>query len=92
MSMRTKNLGLARWRRICKMVREIYPNIPKTKRGRDYIGYLIWNHTGYPNFFRTDDPLEEMRQSLIEYRDCVVDEYGIRFDDTATRKAFYGHE
>jgi|GEM_PF-5055011 len=45
----------------------------------DAIGHLIWAHTGYPDFWHTDNPGEEfkgqIRRSLADGK-CTIDNCG----------------
>ena len=56
------------WRHAMRIARQVFPDIPHTKKGRDFLGYAIWNETGWPHFW-TGDPATCLRRQLEEYRD-----------------------
>ena len=48
------------------IVREYFPDADEK-----FIEYVIWTYTGYPAFWRTDNPEAEMRQQLQEFKQEV---------------------
>lgn len=52
------------------------------KVSEDEASYLVWNHTGYPSFWMTDRPIEELRHQIAAYlqgkRYCP--RCGVQFD------------
>ena len=51
-----------------QIAREIFPEVPKGKKGDNSLGYIIWNFTGYPSFW-DGDPETCFRRQLQEYHD-----------------------
>lgn len=51
------------WRKALKIAREYFPDIPKTTRGREFLGYVIWNGTGWPCFWE-DESEQHFRKQL----------------------------
>ncbi len=52
-----KRLGtvkkLMSWRKAIKIAREYFPECkPGNKKGYAFLGYVIWNETGWPCFFK----------------------------------------
>jgi hypothetical protein len=41
---------------------------PDPRLPDDFLEYLIWNETGYPCFWMTDNPYTEMQNQLQDYR------------------------
>lgn len=37
------------------------------KVSKDEAGYIVWNYTGYPCFWMTDKPIEELRMQAAAY-------------------------
>lgn len=50
-----------------ELVRSVFTDIPEGKEGDDYAGYVLWNHTGYPQFFMGDAEVY-FRHQLVEYK------------------------
>lgn len=48
------------------LVADIFPNL-----SREELGDLIWCRTGWPGFWKTEKPLEEIRASLLEYKGAL---------------------
>ena len=48
------------------IVREYFPDADD-----EFIEYVIWTHTGYPSFWKTDNPEAEMRQQLQEFKEKI---------------------
>jgi hypothetical protein len=46
------------------VAREVFPGKPD-----EYLDYVLWEHTGFPAFWRTDDPIAECRSQMERYRD-----------------------
>ena len=46
------------------IVREVFPGVSD-----DQADALLWNRTGFPGFWETDDPVKECRDQLIQFRD-----------------------
>ncbi len=51
-----------------QIAREIFPEVKRGKKGNHYLGYIIWNFTGYPQFW-DGDPETCFRRQLQEYHD-----------------------
>lgn len=49
-----------------ELVKEIF-----TEATDDYASYLLWNHTGFPNCWRGDDPVAYFRQQLKEHKEIT---------------------
>lgn len=46
------------------LVREVFPDASNADAD-----FLLWEHTGFPGFWRTDDPVAECRAQLEQFRD-----------------------
>ena len=38
----------------------------------EYIKYILWEHTGYPMFFQSDNPTLELRQQIEKFLDSCI--------------------
>lgn len=59
----------------CAIATDVF-SIPDNGSASNLAGYLVWNHTGWPCFWHTDDAATEIRKSLEDWRDGKVDEDG----------------
>ena len=50
------------------LAHEVFPEIPHTEEGENFLGYVLWNRTGYPCFW-DGDPATVCRQQLQAFRD-----------------------
>lgn len=48
------------------LVRSVLPEVPRTPRGEDFLGYVLWNETAYPFA-----DASHVRQQLTELRQGV---------------------
>ncbi len=55
-------------RRAMKIAREVFADVPRTKKGTKFLEFVIWNWTGFPCFW-AGDPETIFRQQLTKYRD-----------------------
>ncbi len=50
-----------------ELVKEVFPEATDQEAG-----YILWNHTGFPEFFRGDSAEAYFRQQLEEYKQNLI--------------------
>lgn len=65
------------------IIRGVFPDISE-----DEAGMLLWHRTGFPAFWRTDNPAQEIRDAMLAWK--CAQENGIRLCDFCDREAVDG--
>jgi len=62
--MKTQNISRRRKKEktFGSVVREYFPSADN-----DFVDYILWEHTGYPSFWKTDDVEACLREQLEEF-------------------------